>query len=98
MSTPKITVYTRNNCQACEGAKRVLKNADVLFETINVQDEGNDRYAEQLVGEGHRAMPVITVEYDEDGTWSRDRAWAGFRPGTESDENLRALINEVQAA
>ncbi len=68
-----VTVYTRNNCAACLGTKAQLTKLGVSFTEINVEDPLNPGFAQQLVDEGHRAMPVVKVTEDGELT----DVWAG---------------------
>jgi len=52
-----LTVYTKNNCGYCMQAKNLLKNRDIEFEEVNIED--NEEAREFLIKEGHRTMPQI---------------------------------------
>jgi glutaredoxin-like protein NrdH len=64
-----VTIYTRNNCVACNGTKARFKALGLDYNEINVED--NLDIAQQLVDEGWRAMPVIKTE---------NESWSGFKP------------------
>lgn len=57
-----LTVYSKNNCQACESAKALLKQKDIEFVVKNC-DEDFEAF-DFIVSEGHRAFPQI---YDASG-------------------------------
>lgn len=52
-----LTIYSKNNCGHCMMAKAMLKNNDIAFEEINVEE--NAEAYEFLISEGHRTMPQI---------------------------------------
>lgn len=52
-----LTVYSKNNCQACESAKTLLKNKGIEFEVRNC-DEDFEAF-DFIVSEGHRSFPQI---------------------------------------
>lgn len=52
-----LTLYTKNNCGFCVMAKGLLKNKDIAFEEINIEDDESAR--EFVINEGHRTMPQI---------------------------------------
>lgn len=60
-----VIVYTRSNCQACEGTKRQLEKQGTEFVTVNVEDDLD--IAQQLVDEGWRSMPVVKTS---ETSWS----------------------------
>jgi glutaredoxin len=52
-----LTIYTKDNCGYCLQAKALLKNNDIDFEEINVQENTNAH--EFLISQGHRTLPQI---------------------------------------
>lgn len=70
-----IVLYSRNNCQACIATKNYLEHKKVEFREINVEAEGNEPYAQYLVDQGHRAMPVVEVYNGLDFVES----WSGLK-------------------
>lgn len=52
-----VTVYTKNNCQACNATKRFLNKQNVDFSVVNVDEDFAAR--EMLVGKGFSQMPVV---------------------------------------
>lgn len=52
-----LTVYTKNNCGYCMQAKALLKNRNIEFEEINIEE--NPEAREFLINEGLRTMPQI---------------------------------------
>jgi len=60
MATPKITVYTKENCPFCVRAKALLQRKGVAFDEIPV--EGRDDLRAWLVeATGQRTVPQIFV-------------------------------------
>ena len=52
-----ITVYTKNNCGFCMQAKNVLRNRDMQFEEVNIEE--NQEARDFILAEGHRTMPQL---------------------------------------
>ena len=52
-----LTVYSKNNCSACESAKALLKSKNIAFEVKNV-DEDFEAY-EFILENCHRSFPQI---------------------------------------
>lgn len=52
-----LTIYTKNNCGYCIQAKTLLKNNNIPFAEINIENDPTAR--EFVVAEGHRTMPQI---------------------------------------
>ena len=52
-----LTLYTKNNCGYCMQAKALLKNNDIEFEEINIEE--NPEARDFVINEGHRTMPQI---------------------------------------
>jgi glutaredoxin 3 len=52
-----LTLYTKNNCGYCLQAKALLKNNNIKFEEINIEENTNAR--EFVINEGHKTVPQI---------------------------------------
>jgi glutaredoxin 3 len=52
-----LTVYSKNNCPFCVQAKNLLKNKNIEFQEIKI-DENVDA-KEFILGQGHRTVPQI---------------------------------------
>jgi len=52
-----IKVYTKNNCGYCEMAKALLKNNDIPFEAVNVEEDADAMTF--VLDQGLRSMPQI---------------------------------------
>lgn len=60
MSTPKVTVYSKDHCPYCVRAKALLTRKGVSFEEISV--EGRDELRDWLVeATGQRTVPQVFV-------------------------------------
>jgi glutaredoxin 3 len=68
MAAPKVTVYTKQNCQFCVRAKRLLDKKGVPYEEIPV--EGKDELRTWLVAKsGQMTVPQV---------FAGDRSLGGF--------------------
>ena len=54
-----ITLYTKDNCPYCDGAKALLKSWNEEWNEVDINDEGIRDF---LIGEGHKTMPQIYFE------------------------------------
>lgn len=52
-----LTVYSKNHCPFCDQAKALLKNKNIPFEEIKIDEDAVAR--EFIVTEGHRTVPQI---------------------------------------
>ena len=68
----KITVYTKPNCMACAMTRKYLQENNVPFESIDVTQ--NEEALHAVKQAGYTGMPVVTIGYGFDFSWS------GFRP------------------
>lgn len=69
----QITVFTKQNCPACEATKKAMDLAGLDYE---VSDVSNNPTLQRAIREsGFRTMPVVDV-YDGEN----HRSWEGFRP------------------
>lgn len=69
----EITIYTKQNCPACEATKKAMDRAGLGYEVVDVSDNPTRQRA--LREHGFRQMPVVEVTDGEDY-----RSWEGFRP------------------
>jgi glutaredoxin 3 len=68
MAAPKVTVYTKQNCQFCVRTKRLLEKKGVPYEEIPV--EGKDELRTWLVAKsGQMTVPQV---------FAGDRSLGGF--------------------
>ena len=54
-----ITLYTKDNCQYCDGAKALLKSMNEEYVEMDATIEENRDF---LVANGHRSVPQIYFE------------------------------------
>ena len=74
-----VLVYTGPSCQACKATKRWLRNHDVAFEEIDVEE--HPEAAEQLKQEGFTSLPVVVIK-------PTDNVAVGFKPEFLKEELL----------
>lgn len=74
----RITVISKNNCQACIATKRYLDQEGVKYVELNIENPINKDKAGQIVDtlkeHGFQGLPVVLV----DDNW--ESAFSGFRP------------------
>lgn len=54
-----ITLYTKDACPYCDGAKAYLKNWNEEYVEIDIMQEGVRDF---LIAEGHKTMPQLYFE------------------------------------
>lgn len=74
-----VLVYTGPGCVACKATKRWLRNHDVAFDEIDVEEHPEAR--EQLKQEGFISLPVVVIK-------PTDNVAVGFRPEFLKEELL----------
>lgn len=79
----KVTVFTKNGCPQCVGAKMLLSSKGIPFEEINVSLDEDDR--ERALSYGLMGAPIIVAE----GT--SVPPFAGFNP-----EKIKQIITELE--
>ncbi len=52
-----LTVYSKNHCPFCDQAKALLKNKNIPYEEVKIDETPEAR--EFIVAEGHRTVPQI---------------------------------------
>ena len=60
MTQPAVTVYTSGWCPYCERAKGLLKQKNVVFGEVNVEDDGKFR-EEMIARSNRRTVPQIFI-------------------------------------
>jgi glutaredoxin 3 len=60
MTQPTVTVYTSGWCPYCERAKGLLKQKNVVFGEVNVEDDGKFR-EEMIARSNRRTVPQIFI-------------------------------------
>ncbi len=56
----EVIVYSKNMCGYCVQAKNWLKNKNIEYKEINIEEHPEAR--EFVISEGHRTMPQIYVD------------------------------------
>jgi glutaredoxin 3 len=52
-----LTVYSKKHCPFCDRAKALLKNKDIQFEEVKIDEDTTAR--EFIMEQGHRTVPQI---------------------------------------
>lgn len=52
-----LTIYSKKHCPYCDQAKALLKNKDIAFEEIRIDEIDSAR--DFVTGQGHRTVPQI---------------------------------------
>ena len=80
--SPRLTMFSKNNCPECTSAKRFLTKRGVPYTEINVETDTEPRSEfkgrtpfDHVVETYGRKMPTMVLE---DGTWGD--WWPGARP------------------
>ena len=61
MTVAKVRVYTTNVCPYCVAAKRMLKELNVSFEEINLENQHELRMQLSRENGGWRTVPMIFI-------------------------------------
>lgn len=95
---PVITVFSKNECSACDHTKTKLTEYGIPYREFNVQEDskthaefGNRTAFDHVVERYGRQMPVVVVQ---DGTWGDH--WAGRRP--DKLVELKQIFGNLNAA
>ncbi len=56
----EVIVYSKNMCGYCVQAKNWLKNKNIEYKEINIEEHPEAR--EFVISEGHRTMPQIYID------------------------------------
>ena len=60
MTQPTVTLYTSGWCPYCERARGLLKQKNLLFDEINVEDD--DKFREEMIARSNRrTVPQIFI-------------------------------------
>jgi glutaredoxin 3 len=79
-----LTVYSKNHCPFCDQAKALLKNKDIPFEEIKIDEDNTAK--DFILAEGHRTVPQIY----KDGKVFVEGGFNGLRKLTEDE--LKAAV------
>ena len=84
-----LTVYSKNNCPFCDKAKHLLKNKNIAFKEVKIDEVPDAR--DWLIKQGHRSAPQI---YNGDELFVE----GGYQGLVKlSDEELFNKLGEVNA-
>jgi glutaredoxin 3 len=86
-----LTVYSKNNCPFCDQAKNFLKNKNINFTSINIEQDPVAR--EFVMNAGHRTVPQIYF----DGKLFVEGGWQGLSKMS-SEEIVNKLLPQTQHA
>jgi glutaredoxin 3 len=81
----KLTVYSKTVCPYCVQAKNYLKNSNIEFEEINIED--TPRAREYIMQAGHRTVPQIYYN----GKLFVDGGWQGL-----SKLSVEDIMREIE--
>jgi glutaredoxin 3 len=60
MTQPTVTLYTSGWCPYCQRARGLLKQKNLLFDEINVEDD--DKFREEMIARSNRrTVPQIFI-------------------------------------
>lgn len=80
-----ITVYSKANCAYCDQAKHYLKNKNINFQEVRIDQDAEAR--DFVMGQGHRTVPQIYM----DGKIFVEGGWQGLSNMTAED-----IIAEIE--
>ncbi len=52
-----LTIYSKKHCPFCDQAKALLKNKNIVFEEVKIDEDNTAR--EFIMEQGHRRVPQI---------------------------------------
>ena len=67
MSTPKIVIYTADNCPYCTMAKKLLDSKGLSYSEINIANDSEKRKALMQKSGGRRTVPQIFINDEHIG-------------------------------
>lgn len=70
MSTPKIVIYTADNCPYCIIAKKLLDSKGLSYSEINIANDSEKRKALMQKSGGQRTVPQIFINDQHIGGYS----------------------------
>lgn len=79
-----ITIYSKNNCPYCVQAKNFLKQKNINFKEINIEQDEEARNF--IMSEGHRTVPQIYMY----GRLFVEGGWTGL-----SKMSTEEIIDEI---
>jgi len=85
-----LTIYSKNNCGYCVQAKNLLKNIDIEFEEVNIEEDADQM--QFILSEGHRTMPQIY----KDGKLFVEGGYQGLK--SLSADEIKEKINGIDTS
>jgi glutaredoxin 3 len=79
-----LTIYSKNHCAFCDQAKALLKNKNIPFEELKIDEISEAK--DFILAEGHRTVPQIY----KDGKLFVEGGFNGLRKLNE--EELKAAL------
>ena len=80
-----LTIYSRTVCPFCVQAKNYLKNKNINFREVNIEED--DQAREFIQNQGHRTVPQIYLA----GKIFVEGGWAGLSKMSAED-----ILNEIE--
>ena len=65
MASPRITIYSTDQCPSCQMAKNFLQQREISYEEINVTHDIAKQQEMIILTGGYRQVPVIKVVHAE---------------------------------
>jgi len=83
-----LTVYSKNNCPFCVQAKNLLKNKNIQFHEVRIDEDVEAK--EFILSQGHRTVPQIY----QDGKLFVEGGFQGLSKLTE--DQLKEKLNVTE--
>jgi glutaredoxin len=80
-----LTVYSKANCPFCDQAKNYLKNKNINYREIRIDQDTEAR--DFIMSQGHRTVPQIYM----DGKVFVEGGWQGLSKMSYTD-----ILNEIE--
>jgi glutaredoxin 3 len=80
-----LTIYSKTVCPYCVNAKNYLKNKNISFREVNIEE--NDEARSFMQSQGHRSVPQIYLN----GRLFVEGGWAGL-----SKMSAEEILNEIE--
>jgi glutaredoxin len=80
-----ITVYSKANCPYCDQAKAFLKNKNINYQEVRIDQDTEAR--DFVMSQGHRTVPQIYM----DGKIFVEGGWQGLSKMTAED-----ILSEIE--
>lgn len=84
-----LTLYSKTVCPFCVNAKNFLKNKNIPFREINIED--NDDARQFIIDKGHRTVPQIYFN----GELFVEGGFQGLSKMTEADIRIKMNLTDL---